>query len=65
MKNEAYVCDRCGNPFLPYINPLTDEYIEVRNHTHSNGREVTKVSCYDLCPECYGELDKWLKFCVE
>ena len=57
---QALKCDRCGKFFelkdmeekyddREYIyNIITDLY-----HPHR--------SCIDLCPECYGKLEKWME----
>lgn len=57
---KAYICDRCGDTYLPSALGATTGTLcvilaygydnEVQRH---NGR-------FDLCKECYEELNNWL-----
>lgn len=46
--SKAYKCDRCGGFYEPYFHTILITYGSMNN-------------VKNLCPECNGKLEKWLK----
>lgn len=57
---KAYICDRCGGTYLPSALGSTRGTMCVIL-AYSYDREVKKhKGMFDLCKECYEELNNWL-----
>lgn len=50
---QALKCDLCGKFFE--CKDMEEKYDDRTNIYHP------RSSCIDLCPECYGKLEKWME----
>ena len=50
---QALKCDLCGTFFE--CTDMEEKYDDRTNSYHP------RSSCIDLCPECYGKLEKWME----
>lgn len=58
--SKALKCDRCGKFFE--LKDMKEKYGDRERIYHITTDICSPRSCgMDLCPECYGKLEKWME----